>query len=125
MDGSSRIEIRGLRVVATHGVLPEEQARPQPFEIDVDLVVDLSTAAGSDSLADTVDYGNVVDRIVALVSAGPPQRLLESLADRAALDALAADDRVLSATVTVRKLRPPVAADVASVGVRITRSRIR
>ncbi len=125
MDGSGRIEVRGLRVVATHGVLPEEQARPQPFEIDVDLVVDLSTAAGSDRLADTVDYGNVVDRIVALVSAGPPYRLLESLADRAALDALVADDRVLSATVTVRKLRPPVAADVASVGVRITRSRIR
>jgi dihydroneopterin aldolase len=120
-----RIEVRGLRVVATHGVLAEEQARPQPFEIDVDLDVDLASAAASDDLAETVDYGAVVDRLVAVVAEGPQRHLLESLADELCRVALAADDRVTAATIAVRKVRPPVAADVATVGVRMTRSRSR
>ena len=36
------IVIAGLRELGVHGVLPEEQARPQPFEVDVELEVDLS-----------------------------------------------------------------------------------
>ena len=36
-----RIQLRGLRAIGTHGVLPEEKSRAQPFEIDLDLAVDL------------------------------------------------------------------------------------
>ena len=32
---TDRIEIRDLRVTGVHGVLPEEQARAQPFAVDV------------------------------------------------------------------------------------------
>ena len=32
---------RGIRELGVHGVLPEEQTRPQPFEVDVELTVDL------------------------------------------------------------------------------------
>ena len=35
------IVITGLRELGVHGVLPEEQTRPQPFEVDVELTVDL------------------------------------------------------------------------------------
>ena len=52
-----RIELRGLRVLGAHGVLPEEQQRAQPFEVDLDLELDLRPAGRSDALADTVDYG--------------------------------------------------------------------
>ena len=38
-----RIQLRGLRAMGTHGVLPEEQQRAQPFEVDLDLEVDLSS----------------------------------------------------------------------------------
>ena len=31
------IVIKGLRELGVHGVLPEEQTRPQPFEVDVEL----------------------------------------------------------------------------------------
>ena len=31
------IVITGLRELGVHGVLPEEQTRPQPFEVDVEL----------------------------------------------------------------------------------------
>ncbi len=67
---SDRIEIRGLRVLGTHGVLPEEQTRAQPFEIDLDLNLSTVAAAASDDLADTVDYSAVVDRVCAVVGGG-------------------------------------------------------
>ena len=46
-----RIELRGLRAVGTHGALPEEQFRAQPFEVDLDLQVNLRPAGQSDDLA--------------------------------------------------------------------------
>ena len=65
-----RIELRGLRIVGTHGVLPEERQRSQPFEVDLDIVADLSRASASDDLEDTVDYGAVAAAVAAVVS-GP------------------------------------------------------
>ena len=118
---ADRIELRGIRAVGVHGVLAEEQQRPQPFSVDLDLVVDLRTAAVSDDVADTVDYGAVARAVVDEV-AGPPAALLERLAERIAERVLRlAEGRVDSVTVTVHKLRPPVPLDMASAGVRITR----
>ena len=42
-----RILIDGLRELGVHGVLPEEQTRPQPFEVDVELDVDLDRPRAS------------------------------------------------------------------------------
>ena len=116
---TDRIELRGLRAVGTHGALPEEQERAQPFEVDLDVFVDLRAAGKSDSLDDTVDYGalaHAVERVVAQER----YQLLERLAERIA-DEVGTDARVETVTVTVRKLRPPVAVDLASAAVTITR----
>jgi len=118
---ADRIELRGLRVMGTHGVLAEEQARAQPFEIDLDVETDLSAAGRSDDLAQTLDYGALAD-IVARVVGGGHAALLEALAERIA-EGVLADPAVDSVTVTVRKLRPPVPVDLATAAVRITRSR--
>jgi dihydroneopterin aldolase len=120
---SDRIEIRGLRVLGTHGVLPEERTRPQPFEVDVDLAVSTVAAGISDDLADTVDYAAVVDRISGVVGGATSFLLLEALAAAMADEVLAADSRVQTVTVSVRKLQPPLPADLSTVGVRITRTR--
>jgi 7,8-dihydroneopterin aldolase/epimerase/oxygenase len=116
---ADRIELRGLRAVGTHGALPEEQERGQPFEIDVDVVADLSAAGSSDALGDTVDYGALAHAVERIVTK-ERFHLLERLAERIAEDVLA-DGRVASVVVTVRKLRPPVAVDLASAAVTITR----
>ena len=142
------IERRGLRALGRHGVLEEEKARAQPFEVDLDLEVDLQAAGRSDDLNDTVDYGAVTDAVRAVIE-GEHCDLLEHLADRiaraattaAATPAAAAttapaaattpapaarataSPTVTAVTVTLRKLRPPVAADLASAGVRIHRRR--
>ncbi len=114
-----RIELRGLRAVGTHGALPEEQQRAQPFEVDLDVVADLRPAGASDRLADTVDYGALAHAVERVVTEERFQ-LLERLAERIA-EEVRADERVDSVTVTVRKLRPPVAVDLLSAAVTITR----
>jgi dihydroneopterin aldolase len=118
-----RIELRGLRSVGTHGVLVEEQERAQPFEVDLDLAVDLRPAGVSDSLADTVDYGAVADVVAATVSGTRSFALLEALAWHVADAVLGVDDRITGVTVVLRKLRPPVAVDIDTVGVRVVRTR--
>jgi dihydroneopterin aldolase len=118
-----RIQLRSIRVVGTHGVLPEERSRAQPFEVDLDLWVGLAAAAGSDRLADTVDYAQVAEAAVGVVSGPPSYELLEALADAIARVTLAADHRITAVTVGLRKLQPPLAMDIATVGVRITRRR--
>ena len=116
---TDRIVIAGLRELGVHGVLPEEQARPQPFEVDVELSVDLTAPGASDALDDTVDY-SAVSEAVSRVVKSERYHLLERLATRIA-EVCQADPRVIGVTVTVRKLRPPVRAMVDHVAVRIER----
>ncbi len=113
------IQLHGLRVLGIHGVGPAERLNPQPFEVDVDLMLDLGPAGRSDDLALTVDYGAVLEG-VARVVAEKSFCLLEALAEAIAIE-VRSDPRVAEVSVSVRKLRPPVPLDVASVGVRITR----
>ena len=117
---SDRIELWGLRVVAICGVLPEEKTRRQPFEVDLDVHADLSTASVSDDLADTVDYGGLTG-LVAGIADGESFDLLERFAGRIA-DAVLGIDGVDAVTGVVRKLRPPVPVDLATSGVRIHRT---
>ena len=113
------IILTGIRALGAHGVLPEEQNRPQPFEVDVELSVELGTAGRSDALSDTVDYDALTGRIVSIIEAGGLS-LLEALATRIA-GACRSDPRVTGVTVTVKKLRPPLPVHVDHVAVRIVR----
>ena len=114
-----RILIAGLREIGVHGVLAEEQRRAQPFQVDLELLVDLAPAGASDALADTVDYGGLCDAVRRVV-AHEHHQLLEQLAARIA-DECRADARVTGVIVEVRKLEPPVAGQIDYVGVRIER----
>ena len=119
---SDRIEVRDLRVTGTHGALPEERDRAQPFSVDIVAWVDMEAAQQSDDLADTVDYGALAQAAADVVG-GRSYRLLEALSGRLASALLIVDPRLEAVEVTVRKLRPPLALDVGSTGVRVRRSR--
>jgi dihydroneopterin aldolase len=116
------IELRGLRVDAICGVLPHERTDPQPLELDLDVVADLTAASRSDELVDTIDYGAVTAAAARVAETLAPQ-LLEHLAGCVADAVLALDDRITSVTVSVRKLQPPVPERLTTSGVRLTRTR--
>jgi dihydroneopterin aldolase len=101
--------------------LPEEAGRAQPFEVDVDLCVDLRRAGRDDDLAATVDYSQICE-VTRSVIEGPRAVLLEHLAEEIARRAIAvAGGRAQGVVVAVRKLRPPVPVELSSAGVRIWR----
>ncbi len=116
-----RIVLQGLRLLGRHGVLAEEKARAQPFEVDIEVEADLEEAARTDSLLATVDYGAVVSQVAALVE-NESYELLEALAGAIA-DLVLTEPRAAAVTVTVRKLRPPVAADLSSAAVSLRKRR--
>jgi 7,8-dihydroneopterin aldolase/epimerase/oxygenase len=116
------IELRGQQAVGICGALPEERERPQPLEVDLDVHADLSAAAGSDALDDTIDYGALCNAVDEVLTTERPV-LLERLAGRLAEVVLSVDPRITAVTVWVRKLRPPVPQQLATSGVRLHRER--
>ncbi|MEP1125564.1 MAG: 2-amino-4-hydroxy-6-hydroxymethyldihydropteridine diphosphokinase [Ilumatobacter sp.] len=118
---SDRIDISGLRAVTIVGALPHEREIPQPLKIDLSLEVDLRDAGSSDELDDTVHYGLVADRVVAVVEESK-DILLERLVARIA-DEVLSFDRVEAIEVELTKLRPPLAVDASTTSVRIRRTR--
>ena len=117
-----RLVLRGLRVTALCGALPEERERPQPFELDIEIGADLVPGGQTDDLGDTIDYGGVCAAVAAAAEA-EQFTLMEAMAQRAAEVCLGVDQRAQWVTVEVRKLRPPVPQQLSTSGVRITRRR--
>lgn len=118
---ADQIEINGLRAVTIVGALPHEREIPQPLEIDLAFDVDLHDAGRTDELGDTVHYGLVADRVVAVVEESKDV-LLERLVSRIA-DEVLAFDRVEAVEVKLTKVRPPIAVDAVNTAVRIRRTR--
>jgi FolB domain-containing protein len=118
---SDLIQIRSFELLLYCGVLPEEVLRRQPFRFDIDVEVDLQRPSQTDDLADTVDYGEVLETLAKTLQAERFD-LLERLAGRAA-ELVLANPLVSAVTVAAHKLRPPVPHHVASTGVKIRRER--
>ncbi len=116
-----RVVLRGLAGVGHHGVFDFERREGQTFRVDLVLALDTRAAARSDDLADTVDYGTLADRVVALVE-GPPVNLIETLAERIAVLCLT-QPGVENVQVTVHKPSAPVSVPFDDVSVTILRSR--
>jgi dihydroneopterin aldolase len=116
-----RISLRGLRAHGHHGVYAEERAAGQPFVVDLVLRLDLAPAGRSDDVADTVHYGELAAKVVAVVT-GEPVDLIETLAARIA-DVALTYPLVDSVEVTVHKPEAPVGVPFDDVAVAIERRR--
>jgi dihydroneopterin aldolase len=126
MSGAAdRLTLRGMRFSARHGVLPHEKVEAQPFEVDVVLQADLSRAAETDALADTVDYSALHELVGAIVT-GPSFDLIEALAGAIARAVLAATDPALvdAVEVRVRKPQAPLEGELDTVEAALFRRRL-
>ncbi len=118
---SDRITLRGMRFMGRHGVTPEERAEPQPFEVDLVLRHDLSHAARTDELADTINYVSLFELARELVEERS-FHLIEALA-AAIAEAVLAGHPVDDVEVRLRKPKAPLPAAFETVEVRIRRRR--
>ena len=113
------LRIIGLTFSARHGVRPEEKTLSQPFEVDVEINADFSTAAVSDRLEDTINYSSVVS-IVEEVVQNEQFNLIEKLAGNI-IERLAAIVHEGIVTVRVRKPRAPIACPFKTIEIEIQR----
>jgi dihydroneopterin aldolase len=119
---SDTVFVSGLLIHAHHGVMEHEAKVGQRFVLDLELALDLKSAARSDKLADTVSYAAIVETASRAFTA-QSHRLVEAAAGAVADALLAAFAAVSSVRVTVRKPHAPIAAIFADVGVTLVRAR--
>lgn len=118
---SDRVVLDALEFYGYHGVLPEETRLGQRFIVDIEMTTDLREAGRTDDVTKTINYVAVYADVKRIVE-GPPQKLIETVAERIAacvLDGFAAS----AVRVRVRKPDVPIPATLGFVGVEIERSR--
>jgi len=115
-----RISIYGISATGYHGVFDHEKRDGQQFIIDVVLHVDITRAAASDNVADTVHYGEVSELVVEQIQAGPWD-LIEKLGSEIAEAILAAYPGVQQIDVVVHKPQAPIPVPFSDVTISLTR----
>ena len=102
----AQIELRGLIFFAYHGVLPEERQMGNTFVVDLVLDADISQAACTDNLADTVNYAEAYEVVKREMAA--PSLLLEHVCGRIATALLDSFPPLSRVNVCVTKKNPPI-----------------
>jgi len=114
------IQIEGMEFYSFHGHYLEEQIVGSRFIVDLTIETDMSRAALTDNLDDAVNYQRAYEIVRAEME--KKSYLLENIAGRI-LDALFGELKgIISATVKVSKLNPPVGGKTAAVSVTMSRT---
>lgn len=121
----SAITVKGLKVEACHGVLPEEKINKQPFVFDINTDCDTSAAATSDDVSLTVNYAEVC-KIVTDFCKGNTFGLIETLSFKTAFLLVEKFPLIKAVEVTVHKPQAPVGLpfDDISVTARVERNTV-
>jgi dihydroneopterin aldolase len=113
------ITLTGLRANAHHGVFEHERRTGQVFVIDVEAHLDLTAAAATDDLDNTIHYGELAEQVVAAVERDPVD-LIETVAERVAEVVLSFPAAKMT-RVTVHKPSAPITVPFDDVSVTIVR----
>ena len=106
MENIGIIELEGMEFKAYHGCLEQEKVRGNSFTVDFRGEMDLSAAAESDNLNDTVNYGEICEIVADEMSI--PSELLENVAGRIVKAIEKRFPQLIRFSVRVSKKRPPV-----------------
>jgi dihydroneopterin aldolase len=101
-----RIALEGLEFHAFHGVYPHERESGNWFEVDIVVETDFSLAAATDELVGTVNYETLFKIVKDEME--QPSKLLETVAEKVAMDVLEIFPNVISVEFKISKLNPPI-----------------
>ncbi len=116
------LQITDLAFFGYHGVLPEENKLGQTYRVSLELEFDARPAALTDTLNKTIDYRQAIT-IVREIVAGPPCKLIETVADRISHRLLEELPLITAVIVVLTKPHPPVGMEVKDVTIKIRRER--
>ena len=114
--------LHNIRLHGRHGWYDHELETPQPFEVDVELLLNLQPAGIEDDLERSVDYGRVYEVVRPIVES-TSFRLLEALAEAISHELLAGFPAVDEVGVRVRKPGVQLGGPLDHAGVEIWRRR--
>ncbi|WP_111766658.1 dihydroneopterin aldolase [Nakamurella deserti] len=117
---TDRITLTGLDVVGHHGVFAVEKEQGQHFVVDITTWLDLTPAARTDDVADTLHYGELAEYAAGVI-AGPPRDLIETVAVEIAEGVLGRWP-VTAVEVTLHKPTAPIPLTFADVSVTVRRT---
>ena len=107
------VRVENIRVYARHGCLPEETVIGSDYLVTIQVKTNLSKAAVSDNLSDTVDYVHI-NKIVE-EEMEVPSKLLEHVAKRISDRLFNEISLVKKSKISVSKINPPMNGDVEKV----------
>lgn len=114
----AKVLIEALELHAYHGWHRHEGEFGQAFLVDLELETDISRAAATDELGDTLDYARLVSTVRRLF-VDTRYKLVETAAATLAKGILAEFPTVLSVDLRVRKLKPPIPERLVAVGIHL------
>jgi dihydroneopterin aldolase len=115
MDGTMTVELKSLRFFSGHGLYEEEEKAGNEFEVDV-WVTFAPQEQPITKLAHTVNYVAVYQIVKGVME--QRQQLLETCAMDICSQLKDAFPQVLEASISIKKLTPPITGFTGSVGVR-------
>ena len=118
---NSYILLKEIRCYAYHGVAPQENLIGNEYIIDLKLKVDINKAAQTDEVADTVNYEEVHQVIMAEMAV--PSKLLEHVGGRIIEKLFQQFPALEEIELHLSKRNPPMGADVESAGIELHCSR--
>ena len=118
---NSYILLKEIRCYAYHGVAPQENLIGNEYIIDLKLKVDISKAEQTDEVADTVNYAEVHQVIMAVMAV--PSKLLEHVGGRIIEKLFQQFPALEEIELHLSKRNPPMGADVESAGIELHCSR--
>lgn len=119
---SDQISITGIHGYGFHGLFENERINGQDFYVDLVLNLDLTQAAHSDAIEDTVNYAAITELTHQEITTNPVN-LIEKLAYRIAERILSSHPKVESVIVTVHKPQAPVGLKVQDISVVVNKAR--
>lgn len=112
------IHLKGLKLYAYHGVLPQENRVGAEYSINLRLKTDFSTAAETDQLEGTINYAEVFERVKQEMKIS--SQLLEHVAYRIARRLLHDFPTIEEIEIELYKQNPPMGADCEQVGISLS-----
>ena len=109
---NSYILLKEIRCYAYHGVAPQENLIGNEYIIDLKLKVDINKAAQTDEVADTVNYAEVHQVIMAEMAV--PSKLLEHVGGRIIEKLFQQFPALEEIELHLSKRNPPMGADTVN-----------
>jgi len=116
-----KVTLSNMKFFGYHGCEEFEKRNGQIFEVDADILADLSAACRTDSLNDAVNYVDIFEKIKDVMEK-ERYDLLERVAQLLA-DRVLEDSRVTAVVLRIRKPGVPLSGMLDGVQIEIQRER--